>query len=445
MAIDVYAPATFQTASVTAVLRDHGLDAEARPLSEHAVRPAEEAILIFPAPGVVPLGEHVSWLRRSLGPRASLLVLSPALTEKDRAIVKECGASALVTPRAWSPDDVAERLLGAITAKGDEHTYGGLRGGTRAMRSLYRDIATVAPLSDPVLILGETGTGKELVAAEVHARSKRPGPWSPLNCAAFAQELLESELFGHEKGAFSGATQHRRGLLADAGQSTVFLDEIGDLPLTAQAKLLRVLEEHKARAVGSNKWHPVEARVVLATNVDLERACEQGTFRRDLYERVSGFTLRIPPLRERRADIPLLVQCFLDAFNREHNVTRRVPEGALDCLFEHEWPGNVRELQKTVRRAAAYADERSGLISVIQLHEAARRRKDTPSRYPLSFDPAADTWRVVHDRVRDRYFRAVLAAAGGNKDVAAKQAGISRSQFYDIMKQIAGAEGERRG
>ncbi len=274
------------------------------------------------------------------------------------------------------------------------------------------------------------------MAQEIHRRSRRPGDLMAVNSAEFTAELLASELFGHERGAFSGAERQRTGLLVAAGEGTFFLDEIGDLTPAAQAKLLRVLEERKVRPVGGNRWEPMRARLVLATRRDLETASED-QFRRDLYERLRGFTLRLPSLRERRADLPLLVQSFLDEYNREYPGTRKVPIGVLDSLFRYTWPGNVRELRLAVRQAAAYASGSDGMISALHLLEATQRQApQVEPEHSVRFDPARETWRQVNDRVRARYFRAVLAETDGNKEMAAERAGISRSQLYEILKNL---------
>jgi two-component system response regulator HydG len=339
---------------------------------------------------------------------------------------------------------VAERIAAELIASGSVQpaSYGSLLGATPAMREMYERIDRVAPLHEPVLVLGETGCGKELVAREVHARSGRADRLVAINCAALTPELLESELFGHERGAFTGALEKRRGLLAEAGHGTVFLDEIGDLALSSQAKLLRLLEERKARAVGANVWYPVHARFVLATNRDLEEACEERRFRSDLFHRISGFTLRLTPLRERKPDLLLLAHHFLEEFNREYRSQRSAPPGTFDSLFRYHWPGNVRELRQAIWQAAAYSPDGSGPLSVLSLQEWTRRREPSgpAARRQLPFDPTLDTWKDVHDRMRAQYFKAVLQDAGGNKDAAARMAGISRSQFYDILKQIQAAE-----
>lgn len=269
---------------------------------------------------------------------ARLIVCCPQITPVDRRKLREMGAATLVTPHVWDPDSVGERLLAELIVEDlvGPRTCGALRGGVRLMRELHEAIDTVAPHTDPVLILGETGTGKELVAKEIHARSGRQDPFVAVDCAAHTTELLQSELFGHEWGAFTGAIKNRRGLLEVAGEGAVFLDEIGDFAGASQAKLLRTLEEHKVRPVGSNKWVDIGARLIFATNRNLEEACEDGTFRADLYARLSGLVLRLAPLRQRRADMPWLAHGVLDEFNREDSCQLVIPPGSLDCLFRYD-------------------------------------------------------------------------------------------------------------
>ncbi|HBL27969.1 MAG TPA: hypothetical protein DD490_14110 [Acidobacteria bacterium] len=445
MTILLTGSASFDLAAMARELARCGLDSEVLPVLPSAggmpgrlPRGIDRAVLVLPALEVLEIGEEVAHLREALDSGISLLVCCPQLTPGDRRAVLDCGASSLVAPRSWDGHTVAERVLGELILAGDVAPFrcGDLWGGTALQQDLYRRIETVAPLHETVLILGDTGTGKERVAQEIHRRSGRPGELMAVNSAELTAELMASELFGHERGAFSGADRQRMGLLVAAGEGTFFLDEIGDLTPSAQAKLLRVLEERKVRPVGGNRWEPVRARLVLATRRDLETAPEE-QFRRDLYERLRGFTLRLPPLRERRADLPLLVQSFLDEYNREYPGARKVPAGVLDTLFRYTWPGNVRELRLAVRQAAAYAAGPDGTISALHLLEAAQRQ--SPQAEPdhlVRFDPARESWRQVNDRVRARYFRAILAETDGNKEMAAERAGISRSQLYDILKNL---------
>lgn len=443
MKVVVIASGAVDGAAVARELSLSGPDVSFVPVSDHgpAQLPpgAERAVLAYDEVGMVDIGERVEQVRELLDPSVPLLVCCRQLTLNDRRTILKCGASNVVTPRGWNAKEVAERVLGELILTGDvrPNRCGDIWGGTPGMRALYRQIETIAPLAETVLILGETGTGKERVAQELHARSGRPGEIFAVNSAEFTQELLGSELFGHERGAFSGADKRREGLLVAAGNGTFFLDEIGDLAPAAQAKLLRVLEERKVRPVGGNRFEPVRARIILATRRNLEDATDE-EFRRDLFERLRGFTLTLPPLRERRADLPLLVRRFVDEYNREYAGDRKIPPQALDALFRHTWPGNVRELRLAVRQASAYAPGPEGAISTLHLVDAAQRRSAQESRtgHNIPFDPTTETWKQVQDRARARYIRAVLNETGGNKDAAIHRSGLSRSQFYEILKGL---------
>ena len=247
--------------------------------------------------------------------------------------------------------------------------------------------------------------------------------------------MFESELFGHERGAFTGASKARDGLLARAANGTAFLDEIGDLTLTSQSKLLRVLEQRKIRSVGSDEWSEMSARVVCATNRDLDQARASGEFRDDLYYRLAGVTLRLPPLRARRADAPLLARHFLEEFNQENSSKKTMANSTVDCLFRHSWPGNVRELRNAIRSAARSSRTADGPISKARLLQTCLLRAPTRTAYTIPFDPASDSWENVQDRAWDVYLRALMEATQGNKAAAAKRAGISRSQFYERLKE----------
>jgi two-component system response regulator HydG len=222
------------------------------------------------------------------------------------------------------------------------------------MQKVYHLIARVAITRDPVLILGETGTGKELVARAIHSK----GPWGeqpfvPIDCGALTPNLIESEMFGHVRGAFTGATQNRQGLLAAAAEGTVFLDEIAELPVELQSKLLRALQEHEIKPLGSNARIPVKARIVAATNQDLAAAIKRGTFRKELYFRLNVVSIKLPPLRERREDIPGLVRFFLDKYNAKESGITGVSDEVMTRLMSYDWPGNVRELENCIQRALA--------------------------------------------------------------------------------------------
>jgi DNA-binding NtrC family response regulator len=401
----------------------------------------EKVLLISPERGVLDVGEQTEQVRETIGQRRRLILCAPQPNATDRLMLLECGASEIIEPQSWAAEHIAIRILSQLILDADIQPVGLglLLGATRRMRELYDDIQKLAPVFEPVLIRGETGTGKELVAGEIHNSSKRSGAYIPINCPEITPELLSSELFGHKKGAFTGADRDRVGLIAAAGKGTVFLDEIGDLDMQAQAKLLRVLEDRKVRRVGANYPEEVEARVILATNRDLEVACEEGKFRRDLLERIRGFTLELPPLRDRKADIPMLVNHFVEKFNVEQRSDLRVPPQGIDCLFRYDWPGNVRELRAVIRKAAVYADA-AGLISSIILQESVRGREIKVPRNSIPFDPAVDKWRDVMSRAQSIYFNSLLSETNGNKEAAVKLSGLSRSQFFEKIKELTASK-----
>ena len=231
--------------------------------------------------------------------------------------------------------------------------FEGIVGGSTALRKVLDDIEIVAPMDATILIQGETGTGKELIAHAIHARSKRrAGPFVTMNCAAIPRELLESEIFGHEKGAFTGAVTRKIGRFEAAHQGTLFLDEIGDMPLELQAKVLRILQEQEFERLGSTVTQRVSVRVVAATNRDLDRLVSEKQFRSDLYYRISVFPIRVPPLRERRDDIPSLVAYFVKTCSECMNKQiETISSTAVDALLNYDWPGNIRELQNFVERS----------------------------------------------------------------------------------------------
>jgi transcriptional regulator with PAS, ATPase and Fis domain len=276
-------------------------------------------------------------------------------------------------------------------------------------------------------VTGESGTGKELVARAIHFRGPlAPMPFIAVDCGALVPTLMESELFGHEKGAFTGALKSKPGLFHAANGGTIFLDEIGELPLELQAKLLRVLQEKEVRPVGSNEKNPVDVRVIAATNRDLEAAYRAGTFRKDLYFRLDVVTVRLPSLRERRSDIPQLVHCFLDRFAPGENV--QVTPAAMKSFLQYDWPGNVRELENCIARALALGDRH--VIDVADLPVAIGGAEDAGIN---SVDAAALSTTALADLERMTILR-VFEQAGGDKALAGKMLGISRATLYRKLK-----------
>ncbi|MBL8914204.1 MAG: sigma 54-interacting transcriptional regulator [Archangium sp.] len=299
-----------------------------------------------------------------------------------------------------------------------------------AMAALYRLVDRVAPSAISVLLLGETGVGKEVLAQEIHRRSKRAGgPFLRLNCAALTESLLESELFGHEKGSFTGAIKQKEGLLESAQGGTVFLDEVGEMPASIQAKLLRVLEERKVMRVGSTTPLPIDVRFLFATNRDLEAEVARGAFRSDLYFRVNGISLVIPPLRERPTEIEPLARQFLsEAAKRE---TRAVPEltpDALATLGAWPWPGNIRELKNVIDRAILMAGEGKLTAEALGLGEVVPASPVAPTAAPTGL-------REERDAAEKRAVLEALEKTGGNQTKAAELLGVSRRTLVTRLQQ----------
>jgi two-component system response regulator AtoC len=305
-----------------------------------------------------------------------------------------------------------------------------LIGTSAAMGRVYDLIERVGPVDATVLITGESGTGKEMVARAVHRRSKRRGgPFTAINCAAVPEALLESELFGHEKGAFTDARRERAGLFLEAQGGTLFLDEIGDLPLALQSKLLRALQERAVRPIGSDREVPFDARIVAATNRDLDSAVEEHRFREDLYYRINVVRLALPPLRARGGDILLLAQHFVDHFSRmfEKPITGLAPAAA-EKLASYSWPGNVRELANCIEQAIALT--RFTEITVEDLPEKVRAYSSAHVVVAAS-DP---TELVPLETVEQRYILHVLEAVGGSRTLAAQALGLDRKTLYRKLK-----------
>ena len=291
-----------------------------------------------------------------------------------------------------------------------------------AMKHIFEAIETVAPTDATVLITGESGTGKELVARAIHAASnRRDHPMVVIHCGALTETLLESELFGHEKGAFTGAQYRKKGKFEIAEGGTVFLDEIGDISLKTQTDLLRVLQEREIVRVGGNQTIKVDFRIVAATNKDLEKLIEEGKFRPDLYYRLNVFHIELPPLREHREDIPPLVDHFVRKFNREMNKKiTRITTGAMNMLQQYPWPGNVRELENALERAMVVAQEPD-----IREQDFTLKSRDGVS---------VNGQRSLDDVEKDHILR-VLEDCGGNQTRAAEVLGIDRVTLHHKLKK----------
>ncbi|MGA9882754.1 MAG: sigma-54 dependent transcriptional regulator [Candidatus Acidiferrales bacterium] len=308
--------------------------------------------------------------------------------------------------------------------------FGGLLGVSPKMQRVYRLIEKVSLHNYPVLILGESGTGKELVARSIHFSGPRQNrPFVPVDCSALVPTLIESELFGYVKGAFTGAMHAKTGLMEAAGNGTLFLDEIGDMPIDLQAKLLRALQEREIKPVGSTERITISTRVIAATNRELEAAVRQGQFRQDLFFRLNVVQIKLPPLRERKSDIPLLVNSFLEKFSEPNGRVRTVSGDAMARMIAYDWPGNVRELENAIERAVALG---SGPI----LHVG-----DLPSNLHYgSHDrlPQSDEVLPLEELERRAIMRA-LSEASGDKLAAARLLGIGKTTLYRKLKQYDAA------
>ncbi|MEO6029077.1 MAG: sigma-54 dependent transcriptional regulator [Candidatus Binatia bacterium] len=313
----------------------------------------------------------------------------------------------------------------------DAGRVGELLGTSATMQEVYSLIDRVADTDSSVLVCGETGTGKELVARALHERSRRKqGPFVAINCAAVPETLIESELFGHARGAFTDARAGRTGLMVQANGGTLFLDEIGELPLALQPKLLRVLQERKVRPVGGDAEVPFDVRIIAATNADLETAVEEKRFREDLYFRLNVITIPLPPLRARGGDVLLLAQAFLQraAAKNERALTGIAPEAA-KLLVAYPWPGNVRELQNCIERAVALA--RYDQMTVADLPEKIQQHR--PSYVVLAADDPSEL--ISLEEMERRYILRVMEAVAGNKTLAAQVLKMGRKTLYRKLER----------
>ena len=375
-------------------------------------------------------------------PQISVLVLTQYGTIQTAVEATRLGAADYIT-KPFHIDDLTRRIQRLIREQElDQENrvlreqlrtrpgYGELIGVSSKMQRVYKLIEKVSQHNYPVLILGESGTGKELVARSIHFSGlRRNKPFVPVDCSALVPTLIESELFGYAKGAFTGAIHTKQGLIESADGGTLFLDEIGNLPVEMQSKLLRVLQAREVKPVGSNDRVSVELRVIAATNKDLETAVQSGQFRQDLFFRLNVVQIKLPPLRERKSDIPVLVQSFLEKFADPGRPAPTLAEDAMTRLTAYDWPGNVRELENAIERAVALG---SGPL----LHSG-----DLPSN--LQYAPAASNTDGVPQNdelipLEELERRAILRAlreSGGDKLMAARLLGIGKTTLYRKLKQ----------
>jgi two-component system response regulator HydG len=425
----------------TDVVEDAGLRVRTASTTEEALAVLEETAvdivitdLKVPQVGGLELLRHV----RKHTPHVPVLVLTQYGTIETAIEATRLGAVDYVM-KPFHVDDLRaklDRVVNSLALDQENRVlreqlrskpgFGGLIGISARMQRVYRMIERVSQHSYPVLILGESGTGKELVARSAHFQGPRKHrPFVPVDCSALVPTLIESELFGHVKGAFTGAQQNKPGLLEAADDGTLFLDEIGDLPVDMQAKLLRALQEREVKPVGSNERVPLRARVIAATNRDLDAAIRGGTFRQDLYFRLNVVQIKLPPLRERRSDIPLLVNSFLEKFSVPDQPAHTVSDETLARLMAYDWPGNVRELENSIQRGIAM-----GSGTVVQFNDLPSNVLNDGGKH------AADESEMVPLMVLERraIFRA-MRETNGDKLAAARMLGIGKTTLYRKLKQ----------
>jgi len=346
-----------------------------------------------------------------------------------------CGANDYIT-RPFLPDELRSRVARLIDSgklNSDFFRESGIFTRDPAMISLLERAQLAAQSHSRVLILGETGTGKELMARMIHQTSPQADkPFVVLNCAAIHESLLESELFGHARGAFTGATENRKGRFEVANDGSLFMDEIGEIPPTIQAKLLRVLQNGEFTRVGENQVRISKARVVAATNQNLTREMEEGRFRSDLYYRLNVISLTLPPLRERKGDIPLLVNSFLEQHRKRSGLKLHFTADALEAFQSYSWPGNIRELEHVVERCCIMA--RTERIDVTDFPATLLNRgwesKAQLSVSPENTPPVRRAFREAREQFERDYFSTLLEEAGGNYSLAARWAKMDRTVFF---------------
>jgi two-component system response regulator HydG len=328
--------------------------------------------------------------------------------------------------RAWEHRSLQQQVRRLSETVERAQPFEELIGESPAMKALFEQLGRIAPTDATVLLSGESGTGKELAARALHGRSRRrDGPFLAVNCSALPEALLESELFGHEKGAFTDARSKRDGLLVHADGGTLLLDEVGDMPLALQPRLLRALEERRVRPVGSDREVAFDVRVIAATNQDLEGAVEEGRFREDLFYRLNVIPVHMPPLRARGTDVLLVAQHFLRQFaGRFGKPVKGVSDSVAKKLLAYDWPGNVREVRNAMERAVALT--RFELLTVDDLPEKIRDYQS--SQLLLAGNDPADLLRL--EEMERRYILHVLKSVGGNRTLAARILGIARRTLY---------------
>jgi two-component system response regulator HydG len=385
-----------------------------------------------------PDGMEVLRAIKEAQPRSEVLVMTAYGTIESAVEAMRLGAFDYLQKPFSEPELLlkVQKAIESRTLKGqveafaqefrERYGFDNIVGRSEAVRNLLSRVVRIAPTDVTVLITGESGTGKELIARAVHANSSRAHkPFIPVNCAAITETLLESELFGHARGAFTGATTARKGLLEEADGGTFFFDEIAETTMAFQAKLLRTIQEGEVRRVGDNRAIKVNIRAIAATNVDLAEAVEEKRFREDLYYRLNVARFKLPPLRERKEDIPLLVEFFLNKYNQKIGRRSQLAEGVIERIQAHPFPGNIRELENMVEQGVALAT--GGLITVDDiLPEGSVGAEPAPAR----------TLAGIVDQAERQALQDALSATSGNREKAAELLGISATTLWRKMTRL---------
>jgi two-component system response regulator HydG len=384
---------------------------------------------------------------REYDPNLAALILTAHPSVETAVLSMKLGASDYLT-KPFEPEELeaaAQRLLEGRRLREEnlslrrhlERPYacGNMLGHTPGMQSVCDKVAKAAATDFDVMIVGETGTGKELVAHAIHQSSRRKdGPFVPVDCGAIPEDLMESEFFGHERGAFTGAQARSLGLMEFANKGTFFMDEVAQMPMRLQAKLLRVLQERRIRRVGGTQEIPIDVRVLVASSVSLEEAVKLGRFRLDLFHRINVVRIELPPLRERTEDIPLLARHFLDRLTKEMDrPTVEFSPEALEVLTSYPWPGNVRELQNAIKRALALSSEPALTVENLP-DEIVAGAGLSPGAKVTGFFAQRDRRMAVFER---DYLRGLLSSTSGDVAAAAREAQLPRGTFYRLLKKHA--------
>lgn len=438
--------------SLRKIVESMGLDAMSAPSAERALeaaktRPPQVILLDVKLPGMNGLAALEEFKR--ISPLAKVVVMS-AHGSLDVIMKARKQGAVEYLPKPFDLDQVKRLILAALQEapanllvqdlRKDLPAPHGIVGRSRPMQDLFNQVAAVAASDTGVLLIGESGTGKELIARAIHQNSARAaGPFEAINCASIPEMLLESELYGHERGSFTGAEREKLGKLEVAHTGSVLLDEVGDLPLSAQVKLLRFLEERSLHHVGGTRPIPVDVRVISATNQDLDAKIREGRFREDLYFRLNVVRIVVPPLRERREDIPLLVAHYLN-----HEDGAGITDEAMAVLSNHSWPGNIRELRNTIERGVVLA--RRGVLQVEHLPNSIQQPAVSASNdldagirsiveRLIAEAPSGDIFRSVEARWEKALLRRVLDMTNSNQLKASELLGITRTTVKRKMDQ----------